>query len=109
MPTGAKTFILEYRPGAGGRGVAKRRLTIGHYGEMTVEQPAGGPDGLGAHPVRRSDPMDDKARQRASLTVADVIGLFVAEQVAKLKAKTAENYNIALEKLRAAHGSMKAA
>ncbi len=53
--------------------------------------------------------MDDKARQRASLTVADVIGLFVAEQVAKLKAKTAENYNIALEKLRAAHGSMKAA
>jgi Arm DNA-binding domain len=30
MPTGSKTFILEYRPGAGGRGVAKRRLSRLH-------------------------------------------------------------------------------
>ena len=39
MPTGVKTFIFEYRPGAGGRGVAKRRLTLGRYGgAMTVDQ-----------------------------------------------------------------------
>lgn len=39
MPTGSKTFILEYRPGAGGRGVAKKRLTLGRYGDaMTVDQ-----------------------------------------------------------------------
>jgi len=37
-PGGAKTFILEYRPGTGGRGVAKKRLTLGHYGAMTAEQ-----------------------------------------------------------------------
>jgi Arm DNA-binding domain len=29
MPSGSKTYVLEYRPGAGGRGVAKRRLTSG--------------------------------------------------------------------------------
>jgi Arm DNA-binding domain len=37
-PNGVKTFVLEYRPGAGGRGVAKRRLTLGRYGVATPEQ-----------------------------------------------------------------------
>ena len=38
MPSGVKTFVLEYRPGAGGRGVGKRRLTIGRFGAMTCDQ-----------------------------------------------------------------------
>jgi hypothetical protein len=38
MPSGLKTFVLEYRPGAGGRSVTKRRLTIGRHGKMTAEQ-----------------------------------------------------------------------
>jgi Arm DNA-binding domain len=39
MPTGSRTFIVEYRPGAGGRGVHKKRLTLGRYGgAMTCEQ-----------------------------------------------------------------------
>jgi len=29
MPSGTKSYILEYRPGASGRGVAKKRLTLG--------------------------------------------------------------------------------
>lgn len=28
-PSGSKSFIVEYRPNGGGRGVAKRRLVIG--------------------------------------------------------------------------------
>jgi hypothetical protein len=28
-PSGAQSWIIEYRPGAGGRGVAKRRMVIG--------------------------------------------------------------------------------
>ena len=35
MPTGMKTYVLEYRPGSGGRGVAKKRLTLGKHGAMT--------------------------------------------------------------------------
>jgi hypothetical protein len=38
MPSGVKSYILEYRPGAGGRGIAKKRLTIGRHGAMTAEQ-----------------------------------------------------------------------
>jgi Arm DNA-binding domain len=36
MPTGAKSFVVEYRPGAGERGVAKKRLTLGRHGAMTA-------------------------------------------------------------------------
>jgi hypothetical protein len=38
MPSGLKSFIIEYRPGAGGRNVTKRRMTLGRYGSMTPEQ-----------------------------------------------------------------------
>jgi hypothetical protein len=38
MPSGLKSFILEYRPGAGGRNVTKRRMTLGRYGAMTPDQ-----------------------------------------------------------------------
>jgi hypothetical protein len=29
MPSGPKSWIVEYRPGAGGRNIAKRRLSLG--------------------------------------------------------------------------------
>jgi Arm DNA-binding domain len=38
MPSGVKSYILEYRPGSGGRGITKRRLTLGKHGAMTPEQ-----------------------------------------------------------------------
>jgi hypothetical protein len=38
MPSGLKSFIIEYRPGAGGRGVNKPRMTLGRYGSMTPDQ-----------------------------------------------------------------------
>jgi integrase len=108
-PTGVKTFVLEYRPGAGGRGVGKRRLTLGRYGAMTVDQARQAALTALAHVRLGSDPQEDKSRQRASLTVGDLIDVFLTEHVdAKLKATTTVGYRIALEKLRAVHGGMKA-
>ena len=37
MPSGAKSFILEYRANGSRRGVAKSRLTLGRYGVITVD------------------------------------------------------------------------
>jgi integrase len=109
MPTGAKSFVLEYRPGAGGRSVAKRRLTLGRYGAMTVDQARTAALNALAHIRLGSDPQAEKSGERASSTVVDLIGLFTAEHVdAKLKPGTAQGYKIALEKLRATHGGIKA-
>src|ERR1700732_4063837 len=37
-PSGLIVFVLLYRPSPGGRGAPKRRLVLGHMGEMTPEQ-----------------------------------------------------------------------
>ena len=34
-PTGAKTFIVRYRAGSGGRNAPERLVTIGRYGMLT--------------------------------------------------------------------------
>ena len=36
-PSGAASWFLEYRPGAGGRGVMKRRMKLGDVADMTPE------------------------------------------------------------------------
>ena len=54
------------------------------------------------------DPQAEKARQRSSLTISGLIETFIDGHAAKLKAKSAVNYAIALAKLRAAHGAIKA-
>jgi integrase len=109
-PSGGVSFVLEYRPGAGGRGVAKRRLTLGRYGQMTLEQ--GRQAALTALAGVRlgSDPQAEKTRQRAALSLADLIEQFLTEHVGtKLKPKTKISYEDALANLLAAYGTHKAA
>jgi integrase len=107
-PNGEKTLVLEYRPGGGGRGVAKKRLRLGRYGEMTADQArAAALDAL-AQIRLGHDPQAEKVRQRASLTVGGLIDAFLEGHAAKRKSSTAENYQISLEHLRSAHGAVKA-
>ena len=109
MPSGVKSYILEYRPGAGGRGTAKRRLTLGRHGAMTAEQAKKAAlDGL-ARIRLGDDPQAVKSLRRASLTVGGLVDAFIAEHVAnKCKPRTAEAHKIAVLRLRAAYGGMRA-
>jgi integrase len=109
MPSGSKTYVLEYRPGAGGRGVAKRRLSLGRCGSMTVEQARKAALNALAHIRLGSDPHAAKMGQRTALAVSDLIDAFVAGHVGtKLKFGTGVGYKIALVKVRAVCGSTKA-
>ena len=38
MPSGFRSWIVEYRPNGGGRGVAKKRMTLGAVGKLTPDQ-----------------------------------------------------------------------
>jgi integrase len=110
MPSGVKTYVLEYRPGAGGRGVAKKRLTLGRHGALTAEQARKAALGALARIRLGSDPQAEKSRQRASLTVAGLIDAFLRDHAgSKLKAKTRIHYDGLLAKVRDAHGNLKAA
>jgi integrase len=109
MPSGHKSFIVEYRPHGGGRGVATRRFTLGAYGVLTPDQARRGAQETLARVRLGEDPQDEKTRQRASLTVGGLIDAFVGGHVrAKCKPGTSYGYEIALKRLRGAHGNLKA-
>jgi integrase len=109
MPSGAKTFVFEYRPNGGGRAVAKRRLKLGRYGPLTVDGAREKARRAHARVELGADPAAEKIEQRTALTVGRLIDAFIAEHVEpKCKAGTAEAHKVALERLRAAHGSIKA-
>ena len=87
QPSGVKAFTLEYRPSAA-RGVNKRRITLGRFGPMTVDQARRA--ALDALATIGINPADDKVRERASQPLSIAIDHFLAEHVeAKRKLSTA--------------------
>jgi integrase len=108
QPSDLKSFILEYRPGAGGRNVTKRRMTLGRYGSITPDQARKAALAALANVRLGSDPQAEKTCQRTALTVADLIDAFLDSRVAKLKPNSRLAYAESLAKVRTAHGAIKA-
>jgi hypothetical protein len=108
QPSGLKTFVLEYRPGAGGRSYPKRRLTLGRYGSITPDQARKAALSALAQVRLGSDPQALKSRQRTALTVSGLIDAYLDDHGGKLKPRTRDGYEALLGKLRAAHGGIKA-
>lgn len=109
MPSGVKSWIAEYRPDGGGRGVAKKRVTLGKVGALTPDQARRAASELLARVTLGADPAAEKAERRDALTVSGLIDAFIAEHVdGKLKPASAVSAKAGLERLRAAHGALKA-
>jgi integrase len=108
-PSGIKSWVCEYRPHGGGRGVAKKRVTFGKITQLTPEQARKtAADTLAA--VRLGgDPAADRAERRKALTVGELVDLFDEQYVGPMvKPGTAVSHRIALAELRQAHGTLKA-
>jgi integrase len=96
---GARTYIVRYRPGAGGRNAPLRTLTIGRHGSPWT------PDTARAEARRLlgivetgADPAADHALRRAAPTVSDLADRFSAEHVeSKLKDRTVNEYQRLVE------------
>jgi integrase len=108
-PSGIKSWVCEYRPHGGGRGVAKKRVTLGKTSHLTPEQARKAAADMLAAVRLGGDPAHEKSERRASVTVGQLIDLFDAQYVGPmLKPGTAVSHRIALEELRGAHGALKA-
>jgi integrase len=111
FPSGAKVYIVEYRPGAGGRGVGKRRVKLGNAqaaikargddapahrrpreAEMTAERARKAASSLLAKVRLGGDPAADRHAERAMMTVADLIDEYSTAVEAKRKSSTAAGY-----------------
>ena len=108
-PSGIKSWVCEYRPHGGGRGVPKKRVTLGKTSQLTPDQARKAAAEILAAVRLGRDPAQEKVERRASVTVGEMIDFFDARYVGPmLKPGTAVGYRIALEELRRAHGALKA-
>jgi integrase len=108
-PSGIKSWVCEYRPHGGGRGVAKKRVTLGKTSQLTPEQARKAAGVMLATVRLGGDPPQEKLERRASVTVGELIDLFDSQYVGPmLKPGTIVSHRIALEELRRAHGALKA-
>src|ERR1700731_811414 len=108
-PSGIKSWVCEYRPHGGGRGVAKKRVTLRKVTQLTPEQARKTAADMLAAVRLGGDPATEKAERRAAVTVGELIDLFDAQYVGPmLKPGTAVSHRIALEELRRSHDALKA-
>src|SRR3984957_6179383 len=80
-PSGIKSWVCEYRPDGGGRGVAKKRVTLGKISQLTPDQARKAAADMLATVQLGGDPAQEKAERRASVTVGALIDLFDARYV----------------------------
>lgn len=100
FPSGQKSFVLEYRPGAGGRGVAKKRVTLGVYGsDLTPDAARKLAREMLADIRRGDDPAAGRKRAREMPTFRDFGEEYLSQAEASgLKPRTVVNYRILLRK-----------
>lgn len=90
-PTGALSYVVEYRPGAGGRGVSKRRMVIGSPKSLAPEEARTQASGILARVRLGEDPAADRSAARKAETVTDLLGAFMDNHVrTKRKPRTAK-------------------
>jgi integrase len=97
--TGAKSYVVVYRAGAG-RGAPVRRYTIAAVGKITPERARARAKVILGAVAHGHDPAAQKTAERGTPTVAELADRFMADHVrAKRKAGTAEFYRDILDRI----------
>lgn len=91
-PAGTRTWIVEYRPGAGGRAVAKKRIVLGSAETLTPEVAREAARTMLAQVRLGGDPSAERQEARAARTVAELESLYSAESNPLRKPRTIELY-----------------
>lgn len=95
---GRLSWFIEYRPGAGGRRVAKKRMYFGSR-EFSPEQARQAAKEMLATVALGGDPAAKRKQEREAETFRDFAERYLREEAeAKLKPGTVANYRIAIRK-----------
>ena len=95
LPSGTRSWVVEYRPGVGGRAVAKRRIVIGNPDKDLVASPRLSPEQARAkasevlaHVRLGADPSEERTKLRADITVAELCDRYLEDGCGFKKAST---------------------
>jgi integrase len=104
MPSGFKSWVIEYRPGDGGRRVAKKRMTLGDATQVTAEQARRKARELLAAARLGFDPSGKREKNRGTPTFKEFTARYLSEEAElKLKPRTIANYRIYFRKHAMSH------
>ena len=108
-PSGSKTWCVEYRAGARGRSVSKRRMVLGAATTLTPDEARNAARTILARVALGEDPAAAREQAREIPSFREFAERYLLEEAeAKLKPKTVVNYRIYLRKHTfTALGSMK--
>ena len=70
-PGGAKSFIVNYRAGHGGRKAPNKRVVIGRYGKVTADQARRQAQKILGKAAEGDDPAEERAEARSMPTLGD--------------------------------------
>ena len=76
LPSGVKTWQVEYRPHPGGRGVPKRRMSLGATTKITPDQARKLAQGVLHEAAAGDDPAKDKSAKRREMKVEGLIDFY---------------------------------
>jgi integrase len=99
LSSGTKRWCVEYRAGAGGRGVGKTRKVLGSTNALTPDQARASAREILAAVALGQNPGKSRASARAMPTFEEFAERYLTEEAtAKLKPRSVVNYRIYLRK-----------
>lgn len=97
-PSGARSWVVRYRAGAGGRTGTLRQMVIGNPETMTPEQARSAAKDMLANVRLGADPAAERAEARAADTIAEIAAEWLSRHVEpKRKEATAKLYRAVLD------------
>jgi integrase len=99
MPSGSKSWIIEYRPGSGGRGVRSVRLSLGSTTLLTPDEARRLARDRLADARRGEDPGAKRSRERDTPTLTVVAAAYLRDVAATRSEGTANLYRHYLSSL----------
>jgi len=93
MPTGIKSWVIEYRPHGGGRRIAKKRVTLGRTSAIPPDRARQAAKEILARVQLGEDIAADRAALRRAATVGELAERYMTEEIRPTrKRRTAELY-----------------
>jgi integrase len=98
-PAGAKSWVVEYRPGSGGRRVSKKRVTLGSVAALLPDRARKAAKDVLARARLGEDLAEDRSACREALTFTELSTRFMVEEVRPTrKPSTAALYDLYLRR-----------